>query len=152
MNIRIVYRVKPVLVILGWSTSMAAFALTTIFQGQLLPREFNGGGNYVQVLNASPLGLWIFYFGTFATSVLAAMVISDAGKALVSFFVSFLGAAIITDLVLSLPDFLGIFAIPGALQEAAVIFTFTAFFPLLLLVTLAGTILGIGLGERLLSD
>lgn len=150
MNIRIPQRLRPILVILGWSTSMAAFTLTTIFQGQLLPKNINGGGLYSQVINANPITLWIFYVGNFATCVLAAMVISDAAKTLIAFFASFIGSAIITDLVLALPDLAGIYPVTGALQEAAVIFTLTAFFPLLLLVTLSGTIVGIALGEHLL--
>jgi len=100
--------------------------------------------------HVSPSKVEAFYLGNFAICLFAAMTVSDASRALVSFFASFVLAAIITDLVLALPDLLGIFPIPGALQEASIIFTFTAFFPISLLVDLAGTIVGISLSERLL--
>jgi hypothetical protein len=45
---------------------------------------------------------------------------------------------------------LGIFPYPGALEQAAVIFTFGAFFPLLFLVDFAGAIAGAALAERVL--
>jgi hypothetical protein len=150
MNVRIIRKLKPLLVVLGWATSTAALALATIFQGQLLPKNINGGGLYGQVVNASPLPIWIFYVGNFAVCVVAAMVISDPARSLVSYFPSFIGAAAITYLVLALPDFVGAYDPQQVLQDTATIFTFTAFFPLLLLVNLAGTVVGIAVGERLL--
>ncbi len=149
MKVSILRRLKPATVVLGWATATAALTLFTMFQGQLLPRNIiTGGGQYAEVISSNPLWLWIFYLGNFATCVLAAILISDLSKTLVSFFASFIGAAIITDLVLSLPDLLGIFPYPGALQQAAVIFTFGAFFPLLFLVNFAGAISGAFLAER----
>jgi hypothetical protein len=151
MKIVVFRRLRPGLIVIGWATSMAALTLATIFEGLLLPKVIGAGGGLLsEVVNASPLGLWTFYIGNFSVCVLAAMVISDFGTAIVSFFPSFLGAALITYLVLALPDFLGIYPFPGVLQESAAIFTFGAFFPLLLLVSLAGTIVGIGLGEHFL--
>lgn len=151
MNVRLLTWSKYVLLILGWGTSTAALTLATIFQGLLLPRNINGGGLYSEVVSSNPIWLVIFYLGNLTICLVAAMAISDVSRALVSFFASFLVAAGITDLVLALPDFLGIFPFPGALQEAATIFTLTAFFPVLLLVNFAGTILGISLAERYLG-
>lgn len=152
MNVRFFRMFKSPFVILGWATSIAALTLATIFQGLLLPKNINGGGLYNDVVNGNPLGLLIFYLGNFGICVIAAMVIGDPGKALISFFPSFIGAAIVTYLVLALPDLLGLFPFltPGVLQESASVFALTAFFPVLLLVNLAGTVLGIGLSERFL--
>lgn len=150
MNVRFSQWLRSAFVILGWSTSSAAFALGTIFQGQLLPRNINGGGLYSDVLNANPLWLWIFYIGNFAVCVVASMVISDVGKSMISFFISYAGAALITYFVLALPDYVGVYDPTQVLQETATVFTFTAFFPVLLLVNLSGTVAGMALGERLL--
>jgi hypothetical protein len=151
MKIAIFRRLRPILIIVGWAASMAALTLGTIFQGLLLPKVIGAGGGLLgEVVNASPLGLWIFYLGNFGVCILAAMVISDFGTAIVSFFPAFVGAAVITYIVLALPDFLGIYPFPGVLQESAGIFTLGAFFPLLLVVSLAGTIAGISLGEHFL--
>jgi hypothetical protein len=149
MKVSILHRFQSATIVLGWATATAALTLFTIFQGQLLPRNIiTGGGQYAEVISSNPLWLWIFYLGNFVICVLAAMVISDVAKTLISFFASFFGAALITDLVLALPDLLGIFPYPGALQQAAVIFTFGAFFPLLFLVNFAGSISGAFLAER----
>jgi hypothetical protein len=150
MNVRFSPWLRAALVVLGWSTASAAFSLGTIFQGQLLPRNINGGGLYSDVLNANPLWLWLFYIGNFAVCVVASMVISEVGKAVISFFLSYTGAALITYFVLALPDYVGIYDPTQVLQESATVFVFTAFFPLLLLVNLSGTVAGIALGERLL--
>lgn len=150
MNLRIFNRAQIPLVVAGWATITAALTLFTIFNGQLLPRNINGGGLYTEVLNASPLGLWAFYLGCFGISLLCAMILADASKALICFLPAYVGAAMITFLVLALPDFIGVYDPLQVLQESAVVFTFGAFFPLLLLVNFSGTILGIALGERLL--
>lgn len=150
MNLRFVRGLKPFLVVLGWAASTAALALATIFQGALLPKNINGGALYGTVVNASPLPIWFFYVGNFAVCIIATMVISDAGKALVSCFPSYVGGAIITYFVLVLPDFVGSYDPQQVLQESASIFTFTAFFPVLLIVNLGGTIAGIAVAERFL--
>jgi hypothetical protein len=150
MKVRIPNRLRPFLIVLGWATSSAAFTLATIFQGQLLPKNINGGGLYADVTKGNPLLLLIFYGASFTTSVLAAMVIGDVGVSLISFFLSYVGTGIITYLVLVLPDFFGVFDPFQVIQGSAVIFTFTALFPLLLFVNLAGTIAGIALAERFL--
>ena len=150
MKIALVYRFKPFLAVLGWSASTAALAVATIFQGLLLPKVYGSGGGFLdEVVNQNPLGLWIFYLGNFGICVLAAIVISDLGTSIIGFFVSYMGAAVITYMVLALPDFLGVYPIQGVLSGSAVTFAFTAFFPLLLLVNLVGTFVGVGLGERL---
>jgi hypothetical protein len=146
MKVRIRSTITPIFAVLGWTISTAALTLATIFLGYLLPRNINGGGLYSEVLNASPIPLWIFFIGNFAICVLAAVVISDFSKTLLSFFPSFIGAAIITYLVLALPDFLG--CCGGALEEAALGFVFLAFFPLLLIVNLLGTLVGMMVSEH----
>jgi hypothetical protein len=146
MNIRFSARVTSILVTLGWGTSTAALTLGIIFIGYLLPRNINGGGLYSQVINASPIPLWLFYVGNFVICLVAALIISDFSTTIVSFFFSYLLAGIITYAVLALPDFLG--CCGGVLVAAAVSFTFGAFFPYLLVVNLAGTIAGLALSEH----
>jgi hypothetical protein len=151
MKLAIFRKLKPLLVILGWSASMAALTLATIFQGLLLPKVIgSGGGLLPEVVNASPVWLWIFYLGNFGICVLAALIISDLGTAIVSFFPSYIGAIIITYLILALPDFLGLFPYPGALEGSAVNFVFGAYFPLMLIINLTGTLAGVMLGEHFL--
>lgn len=151
MKLRIFRSLRPVLVILGWATSSATLTLATIFQGQLIPKDINGGGLYSAVLNASPSVLWVFYLGNFGISLLAAMIIGETGASFISVFASILSAAGLTFLVLALPDLLGVVYDPQqTIQQSAVTFTFVAFFPLLLLVNLMGTVVGVALGDRLL--
>jgi hypothetical protein len=151
MKIAVLRRAKPLLAVLGWAASTAALTLATIFQGYLLPKVYGAGGGFLdEVLNANPVWLWIFYLGNFGICILAALVISDLGTTVIGFFVSYGVAAGITYMVLSLPDFIGVFPFPGVLEGSAVTFTFGAFFPLLLLVNLVGTIVGAALSERLL--
>jgi hypothetical protein len=142
-------KLKPVFVILGWATSFAGFALGAIFQSYLLPNvPGNGGGLLPEVLNASSLGLLIPYLGCFGTSILATVILSDASRALISLFPSYLLGAFLTYLVLVFPALSGAFQPPSVLEESASIFTLSAFFPVLLLVSLAGTLLGALLGDR----
>jgi hypothetical protein len=144
-------KVKPLIVIAGWAATIAGFTLGAIFQGLLLPKVVgNGGGLLPEVLGVSSVGLWVFYLGCFGTSVLAALVLADASKALVSFFPSYVFGALITYIVLIVPALTGTFPLPSVLEESAVIFTFTAFFPVLLFAALAGTLLGIFLAEKIL--
>jgi hypothetical protein len=148
LNFRFSTKIKTLLLVLGWATSTSALTLGTIFLGYLLPKNISsGGGNYSQVINASPVPLIVFYLGSFAVCVLAAMVISDMSTTIVSFFFSYAGAAIITCIVLALPDSLG-GCCGGVLEATAVTFTFGAFFPYLFFVNLAGIIVGTALAEH----
>ena len=146
MRLRLIREAKSVLVILGWGTSTSGLAVSLIFSGYLLPKNINGGGLYSGVINASLLPVWIFYIGNFAICILAAIVIADASRTILSFFPSYLVAAAITYMVLSLPDFLG--CCSGVLEGAAVSFTLTAFFPYLFLVDFVGTLAGVAVNER----
>ncbi len=145
-KISILHRFKPLLVVLGWATSLASLTLGVIFQGLLLP---NASELLPESYGASSLWLWIFYLGSFGICLLAAMLISDFGQSVVSVFFAYGLTALIIFVVLALPDFLGI--VPsGSLQEPAVSFTFNALFPFPLFVDFIGTIVGSALGERLL--
>jgi hypothetical protein len=140
-------QLKLVCVILGWGTSLSALTLGAVFQGLLIPQ---GKGILLpEVMGASPFGLGIFYAGIFAVSVLAALVISDAGNALVSCLASYGLSAVLTYIILALPGFIGAFPFPEVLIQAAIVFTFTASFPFALLLEIIGTLLGTSLSERL---
>ena len=147
MNISILSKLRLPLIVLGWGTSLAALTLGTIFQGYLLPTT--QGGLLPQVYGESPVGLWIFYLGCLGISALAAMAINDPGPGIIGFFISFGISAFLTAFVLQLPEAVGIVQSNGVLQETAILETFSAVFPLALIVDLVGTLLGLGLGERL---
>jgi hypothetical protein len=143
--------IKAIAIVLGWAVALDAFTLWAIFQGLLLPQIITGGGLLPEVINGNPIALGIFYSGIFGTSVLAALVIYEVGQAIISFFASYFLAAILNVIILSLPDITGTYNDPiGALTNASVNFTLTAFFPLPLIVGLVGTLLGIGVAERYL--
>jgi hypothetical protein len=144
-NISVLHKFKPLLVVLGWATSLASLTLGLIFQGLLLP---NASELLPESYGASSLWLWVFYLGSFGICLLAAMMISDFGQSVVSVFFTYGLTALIVFVVLALPDFLGIFQPPGLLQEPAVSFTFNALFPFPLFVDFIGTITGSALGER----
>lgn len=133
--------------ILGWATSLASLTLGVIFQGLLLP---NASEISPETIGSSILWVWIFYLGSFGICVLAAILISDFGQSVVSFFFVYVLTALLTFVILALPDFAGIVQPSGTLQEPSVTFAFNALFPLSLFVDLAGTIAGSGLSERLL--
>ncbi len=143
------YRLKPALVTLGWGTSLAAITLWAVFQGLLLPRV--QGGLLPEVLESQTWRLAAYYAAIFGVSVLAAIILSDFGKALASFFASYGLGAVITYWVLALPGFTS----PGTdvafrelLVRAAIDFTFRAFFPFPLFLELMATTLGVALAER----
>lgn len=148
LNMSIVYRFRPLLVVVGWATSLATLTLGVIFQGALLPNASElSPGSY----GSSSVWLWIFYLGSFGICVLASMLISDFGQSIVSVFFAYLLTVLITFVILALPDFAGIVQPPGTLQQPSVTFTFNALFATLsLFVDFAGTIVGSGLSERLL--
>lgn len=148
MNISFPKWSKVPLIIIGWGTVLATLTLGAIFQGFLLPTV--GGGLLPEVYNAGPMILLIYYLGCFGVSALAAMVIYDAGRAIIGFFASYMLSGLLTFLVLALPELIGIVQTDGILEQAAVLHTFQAVFPIALIVDLVGTISGIALGERLL--
>jgi hypothetical protein len=135
---------KVLLVVAGWAASIAAFTLQAIFQGQLLPvSALAQGGNA-----GSPFAVYLFYAGIFVTSVLAAMILDDAGKAIISLLASYLLADVIVYLVIALPGLLGLFY-PEVLAKTAISFAFAASFPIGLLLEMVGTFIGIALAERI---
>src|SRR5215831_9619352 len=105
MNIRVISRLAPSLIVLGWASCIAALTLFTIFQGLLLPKNINGGGLYTEVVSPNPIWFVIFYLGNFLVCAFSAIVISDyvndIGRTMVSFFAAFGVAALITDTILA---------------------------------------------------
>lgn len=111
-----------------------------------------GGGLLPEVYGANPFGLWIFYLGSLGISAVSAMAIYDAGPAIVGFFAAYGVSAFLTFLVLALPEILGIVQTNGVLQQVAILHTFSAIFPLALIVDLVGALIGVAVGERLLHS
>lgn len=140
-------RLKPVAIVVGWATTLAGFTLGGIFQGHLLPPQ-PPGNLFPEVSNTGPLGPIIFYSGIFAICVIAPLIINDAGRAIVSFFASFLLGSVITYFALVLPAYTGAFPLPGLLSGTAIDFTFSTSFPIPLFAELVGTLVGIWLSER----
>jgi len=117
-----------------------------MFQGLLLP---NASELSPETFGSSSLLFWLFYIGSFAICVLAAMVIFDFGQSIISLFFAFLLNALIILVVLVLPDLLGIVQPSGVLLQPSVTFVFDALIPVSLFVDLAGTIAGSAIAERL---
>ncbi|OLD00865.1 MAG: hypothetical protein AUJ07_12635 [Crenarchaeota archaeon 13_1_40CM_3_53_5] len=133
---------KPPLIILGWAASDAAVVLAAIFHGLLLPQYHGTLDTYSTTIAA--------YLGLLGIAVLAALVIGDFATTIVSFFASYLLAMAMTYLVLVLPGYTGALPSPEVIISAAVVFTFDAFFPIPLLIEFVGSLVGLGLSERLM--
>jgi hypothetical protein len=141
--IRIGRIASPVLVVLAWSISLAALTLGQIFQGHLIPQHYYGGVSNELVSDST-----IFYLEVLGLSSLAGVVIQEAQRAILSFISCYVMGSLITCLVLMLPGFVNSTAIPQLVFEMAIVDTFTALFPIPLLVGLAGTFLGLVLSDR----
>ncbi len=146
------YRLKPLLVVLGWGTCLSAVTLWAIFHGLLLPRV--QGGLLTEVQQTETWRLAFYYATIFGASALSASIISELGTALLAFLASYGLGAVITYWVLALP---GLTAAVSAsdpafrelLVKAAVDFTFRAFFPFPLFLGILAVVLGAGLAEYL---
>lgn len=142
-------KVKPLLVVLGWGTTIASFVLGAIFQGLLIPQYAGGGDLQPEIIGRGPWGLLIFYVAIFAVSVIASLVLADFARGVGGFFASYALAAGLTYFIIALPGYVGAYQIPDILVTLAVNWTFAAFFPILLLVGFAATIVGSALAEHL---
>jgi len=138
-------RTRPVLIIAGWGLLMSGAVLSAIFQGFLLPSTYYGGSS-----GTLPLGVWFPYLEVLGASILAGIVMGDAGKTILSFFASYGLAAVVTYLVLAMPGIIGAFPVADLLTRQAAVITFTALFPIPLLVGFLGSVVGSALSERLL--
>jgi hypothetical protein len=137
---------EPVLVVLAWSVSLAALTLGQIFQGNLIAQHYYGGASN-ELVSAST----IFYLEVLGLSTLAGLVIQEPQRVVLSFIGSYVIGSLITCLVLMLPGFVNSTAIPQLVFEMAIVDTFTALFPIPLLVGFAGIFLGLVISERFLS-
>ena len=133
---------RPPLIILGWAASDAAVVLAAMFHGLLLPQYHGSSDTYSTTIAV--------YLGLLGISVLATLVIGDFATAIISFFASYLLAMAMTYIVIVLPGYTGALPSPEVIISAAVVFTFDAFFPIPLVIEFAGSILGLGLSERLM--
>jgi hypothetical protein len=143
ITLRVSSRVKAGLVVLGWGVFLASSALTAILQGLLLPARFYGGTN-AEV----PVGVGLFFAAIFGVSILAGAVLADAATALLGAFGSYIIGVGLTFMALSIPTVQS--RLPATLvSDVAVVFTFTVFFPFPIPVVLIGSLLGVGLSDRL---
>ena len=140
-------RIKPLLVILGWGTSLASVTLWAIFSGLLLPRVH--GGLLPTVQSLGPWGPAFYYLGFLGICILASIVLVNPATALVSYVLSYGLAGILIYVALALPAFLGIYQPTEILVRASINFTFTALFPFSLLAGFVGTVVGMFLAEYL---
>jgi hypothetical protein len=133
---------KPGLVVLGWTVSIASLALTGILRGVIIPHS----AQYVPQAGVGILGVALYYGGIFGLSILAGWLLADTSKAVLGFFVSYGVGMFLTFLALAMPGFAGV--IPGSIAElSAVVFAFTALFPLAFLAGLVGALLGAASSE-----
>ncbi len=143
ITLRVPTRVKAGLVVLGWGIFLASSAVTAVLQGLLLPARFYGGTN-----TQAPVGVGLFFAAIFGVSILAGAVLADAATALLGAFGSYIIGVGLTFLALSIPTLQS--RVPPALvSDAAVVFTFTVFFPFPIPIILIGGLLGVGLSDRL---
>jgi len=149
LPLSVLHKVKPVLVVLGWGTTIAGFVVGAIFQGLLIPQYEGGGDLQPEIIGRGPEGLVIFYIAIFAVSVIASLVMADFARGVGGFFASYALAAGLTYFMIALPGYVGAYQFPDVLTTLAVNWTFGAFFPLLLLVGFAATIVGSALAEHL---
>lgn len=138
---------KALAIVVGWATTLAGFTLGGIFQGQLLPPQ-PPGNLFPEVSNTGPLGSIVFYTGILAICFIAPLLINDPGRALLSFFASYLLGSVIAYFALVLPAYTGAFPLPGLLSGTAIDFTFSTSFPVPLFAELVATLVGIWVAER----
>lgn len=129
---------------LAWGVSLAALALAQIFQGHLIPQQYYGGASNALISDAT-----IFYLEVLGLSTFAGLVIRDPQRAILSFIACYAVGGLITAFVIMLPGFVSASAIPELVFGMALVDTFTALFPIPLLVGIAGTFLGLVLSDRL---
>jgi hypothetical protein len=133
---------KPGLIVLGWGVSIASLAMTGILQGIIIPHSVQ----YVPQAGVGVLGVSLYNAGIFGLSLIAGRVLEDISKAVVGFFASYGIGIILTFLALAMPGLVGV--IPESIAElSAIVFAFTALFPLAFLAGLVGAILGASSSE-----
>ncbi len=133
---------KPGLVVLGWGVSIANLALTGILLGIIIPHS----AQYVPQAGVGLLGVTFYYGGMFGFSILAGWVLADISKAVLGFFVSYGVGLFLTFLALVGPGLASV--IPESIAElSAMVFAFTALFPLAFLAGLVGAVLGASSSE-----
>lgn len=143
---------RPVLVSLGLSSCLSAAFLWAIFQGLLLPSGADYNPPAPSNLQASlgPLSASdIFYLMFFGTCLLAPFLMQDAGRSILGYLFSYVISGIVVFEVLSFPGL----SSPDStftrlLESSALNWTFTAVFPVPLFIGIAGTVLGVALGEK----
>ncbi len=127
---------------MGWGVFLASSAMTAVQQGILLPARFYGGTN-----TQLSLGAGLFFIAIFGVSILAGAVLADAATALLGAFASYAIGVGLTFAALSVPTVHSPFP-PALISDAAIVFTFTVFFPFPIPVILLGALLGVGLSDR----
>ncbi|OLD13346.1 MAG: hypothetical protein AUI93_01240 [Crenarchaeota archaeon 13_1_40CM_3_52_10] len=122
------------LVILGWGVTLASLAVTAIVYGIVIPRAAEKPNMPIQ-------GVALYYAGMFVVSLLAGMILASVPRSLIGAFVSQTIAASLTYIALILPGLTGILD-QTTVENLAVDFVFTAFFPLGMFLGLFGGLIG----------
>ncbi len=127
--------VTPVLVIIGWGLVLGSLTLTAIVQGLVLPHnpEFSVESVLLEII--------LYYLGIFAASVIAGLLLQEIGLALLGFIASYIIGMALCGIALTLPGLLG-YAPEVQAEGIALVFVFTAFFPITLFVGLIGALAG----------
>jgi hypothetical protein len=131
-----VFKNRSVLVVLGWGASLASLAVTVVTRAVLVPHA-----GIALFSNETTLLIALYYSGIFSVSYLSGLMLRSLSQAVVGFFCAYSLGIVLAGLVFDLPGLLGI--LPESFAAySAVTFTFTALFPLALLVGLVGGLLG----------
>jgi hypothetical protein len=126
---------RPVLVVLGWGVSLASLAVTVVARAVLVPHAG------VVFSSETTLLIALYYAGVFSVSFLSGLMLRSLPSAVLGFFCAYALGILLAGLAFDLPGLLGL--LPETVAEySAIVFAFTALFPLALLVGLVGGLLG----------
>lgn len=123
------------LVIIGWGLILSSLALTAIVEGLVIPH------NPQFEVQSALLEIVSYYLGIFMASFIAGLVLRRIDFALLGFIVSYTIGIIVCYTMLILPGLFG-YLLEGAAENQALVFVFTAFFPIALFAGLLGAIIG----------
>jgi hypothetical protein len=152
MNVPLRRLLRPALVCLTWGLMTSSVLLTFIFQGYFVP-------GFRPTFPTGPRELiFVAYLLVFLVAVLAGMLCSDLGEAVLLYFGSLAVTCTIEYVVLLVPSLTGI-AGPPVLAEAglvslpdlALLVVFYSLFPVPLVLGLVGSLTGAAVGESYLS-
>ncbi|HZY93970.1 MAG TPA: hypothetical protein VFE98_03805 [Candidatus Bathyarchaeia archaeon] len=126
---------RIILVIVGWGTILSSLAMTGILQGVIVPNDPQAG-----VKLATP-GTLLYFVGVLVICLMAGLLVKNIGISLVAFLAAYALGVLLSAVALSLPGVFG-YIPSGTAQHLALVYVFTAFFPITLFLGFVGSIIG----------